>query len=94
MFRKHIFETSKVYTASKEKQLLGIEELAPHTDATIAIFQTIAAVYIGGASIVELKTLEEGYKKENKRMDHINKNMIKVFNMQNASGKQDDKLGP
>ena len=92
--RNHIFETSKEYSDSEEKQLLGIDDLTPHTDATIAIFQTIATLYIGSASIVELKTFEEGYKKESKRMDHINENMKKLLSCKMPVESKMIRLGP
>ena len=77
--RAYIFEEQKTYSAEKEKQVFGIHNLVSPTESSLEIFKTLATLYVGGGSIVELRNPKEGYTKEVKQMELVEKDMTKMF---------------
>ena len=75
MCREFIFETKKDYTTLKMKEMFGISDLSPHTQSSLEIFKTLGTLYIGGSSMVELKTPQEGYNEEMKCMELVKQTM-------------------
>ena len=73
--RIYIYEDSKKYTYSEERKVFGNNDLIYPTENSLEVFKTISTLYVGGASIIELKTRNDGYCEENKRIDIVNKRM-------------------
>ena len=80
----------KIIPMVKKKKIFGINDLSTPTEDALNIFKTLSTLYVGGASIVELKTPKEGYFEEMKRME-----LLKQGNVQgSAEMKKLIKLGP
>ena len=77
--RRFILEEEKLHTKEEEQVLLGVRDLCLPTPEAVDIFKTLATLYVGGGSIVEMKNSQEGYIKEVKRLKHVEEGMMKVF---------------
>ena len=73
--RNFIYEEKNEYKSNKKKDIFGIGNLLPATEDALDIFKILATLYLGGASIVELKKIKDGYKEETKCMGLVEKSV-------------------
>jgi len=80
--RKYIYEESKVYSPSEEREVFGNNDFIPPTEDCLEIFKTLSTLYVGGASIVELKAPKDGYFEEVKRMNLVCQGMKELISQE------------
>ena len=73
--------------------LFGLSKVSHPTNSAFEIFKTLSTLYVGGGSIVDLKTPSEGFAEESKCMEQVNETMRKG-NPQMSEISKRIKLGP
>ena len=76
--RKYIYEETKDY-ATNQTEVFGMSDQTPPTQTSLEIFRTLATLYVGGGSIIELRHPKEGYLRENKHFEQVERGMKEVF---------------
>jgi len=82
--RSYIHESEKTYNKTDIEKIFGIADVVKPSEEMLEIMKTLATLYVGGGSIVELKNSEDGYNEENKRLKHVEENMRQLFTNQNS----------
>ena len=93
--RNYIYLEIKEYSGSEEKQIFNISDFTKPTENTLEIFKTLATLYVGGASIIQLKTPIEGYFEEIRQMNIVSMTNMLAYDSQDKNEKNKMiKLGP